>query len=81
MTTALVLQHIKAHGQVCDADIARALGLKLGAVRNSLDDLSTRGYIACCDVTRYNDGKPVKEILCRVSGYVPPAAPGRKPKS
>ena len=81
MTTSSILQHIKKHGQVRDAEIAQALGLGLGVVRSSLDDLSTKGDIACCSVTRYNNGKPIQEILCRVSGYVPPAAPGRRPKS
>lgn len=81
MTTASILQHIKKHGQLRDAEIAHALGLKLGAVRSSLDDLSATGQIACCSVTRYDEGKPVHEILCRLSGYVPPAAPGRKPKN
>lgn len=81
MSTASILQHIKKHGQIRDAEIAHALGLKLGIVRSSLDDLSAKGQIACCSVTRYNEGKPVHEILCRLSGYVPPAAPGRKPKN
>lgn len=81
MSTATILQHIKKHGQLRDAEIAHALGLGLNIVRNSLDTLSSQGQIACCNVTRYNNGKPVQEILCRVSGYVPPAAPGRKPKN
>lgn len=81
MSTSSILQHIKKHGQIRDADIAHALGLGLGIVRTSLDDLSAQGQIACCNVTRYTEGKPVHEILCRLSGYVPPAAPGRKPKS
>jgi predicted ArsR family transcriptional regulator len=81
MSTSTILQHIKKHGQLRDAEIAHALGLGLGIVRSSLDDLSTKGQIACCSVTRYSEGKPIQEILCRVSGYVPPAAPGRKPKS
>lgn len=81
MSTASILQHIKKHGQIRDADIAHALGLGIGVVRSSLDDLSAKGQIACCSVTRYTEGKPVHEILCRLSGYVPPAAPGRKPKN
>ena len=81
MSTATILQHLKKHGQLRDAEIAHALGLGLGVVRSSLDSLSASGQIACCTVTRYTEGKPVQEILCRMSGYVPPAAPGRKPKS
>ena len=80
MTTISILQLIKKHGQVRDAEIAHALGLKLNVVRNSLDDLTTQRQITCCDVTRYDEGKPVREILARASGYFPPAAPGRKAK-
>lgn len=80
MNTSPVFEHIKKRGQVCDAEIATALGLGLTKVRHSLSDLSARGEISCCSVTRFKDGKPVEEILCRVSGYIPPVAPGRKPK-
>ena len=80
MNTSPIFEHIKKRGQVCDAEIAAALGLGLTKVRSSLSDLSATGQISCCNVTRFEDGKSVEEILCRVSGYVPPAAPGRKPK-
>ncbi|MBK6403341.1 MAG: ArsR family transcriptional regulator [Rhodocyclaceae bacterium] len=80
MNSSPILEHIKKHGQVRDAEIAMALGLGLAKVRHSLSDLSASGQISCCSVTRFQDGKSVEEILCRVSGYVPPAAPGRKPK-
>lgn len=79
MNTSPIFEHIKKHGQVRDAEIAVALGLGLAKVRSSLSDLSAQGQISCCNVTRYQDGKPIEEILCRVSGYIPPAAPGRKP--
>ena len=58
MSTATILQHIKKHGQIRDADIARALGLGLAAVRTSLDDLSATGQIACCSYTLYAVGTP-----------------------
>ena len=80
MNTPPIFEHIKKHGQIRDAEIATALGLRLAKVRSSLSDLSACGQISCCSVTRYQDGKPIEEILCRVSGYIPPAAPGRKPK-
>ncbi|MBV2235389.1 MAG: ArsR family transcriptional regulator [Sterolibacterium sp.] len=79
MNTAPIFEHIKKHGQVRDAEIATALGLKLARVRSSLSDLSASGQISCCSVTRYQDGKPIEEIQCRVSGYIPPVSPGRKP--
>lgn len=76
-----ILKHIKQQGQVTDTEIAAALGLKLDAVHAALNELSLQGEIACCSVTRFPAGKPVNAILCRASGYAPPPAPGRKPKS
>lgn len=75
-----IFEHIKRHGQVRDTEIAMALGLGLTKVRSSLSALSEEGRISCCSVTRFTNGESVEEILCRVSGYIPPAAPGRKPK-
>jgi hypothetical protein len=79
MHTASVLAYLKRHGQLLDTEIATATGLPLKTVRTSIADLSTRGEISRCNVIRYNDGKPVEAIQCRISGYVPPASPGRKP--
>lgn len=79
MQTAPVLQYLKKHGQQLDSEIAAATGIPLRQVRLSLSDLSARGEISKCSVTRYSDGKPVEGILCRVSGFIPAAAPGRKP--
>ncbi len=74
-----VLQYLKKHGQRLDSEISLATGIPLQQVRQSLSDLSERGEISRCSVTRFNDGKPVEAMLCRISGYIPPAAPGRKP--
>jgi len=74
-----VLQYLKKHGQQLDYEIAAATGIPLPEVRLSLSELSARGEISRCSVTRFNNGQPVEGMLCRVSGYIPPAAPGRKP--
>lgn len=74
-----VLQHLKKHGQLLDSEIAAATGIPLPKVRLSLTDLSESGAITRCGVTRYIDGKPVEGFLCRVAGFIPPSAPGRKP--
>jgi transcription initiation factor IIE alpha subunit len=76
-----VLQYLKKHGQLLDSEIAAATGIPLPKVRISLSDLLARGEISSCSVIRFNDGKPVEGMLCRISGYIPPAAPGRKPGS
>lgn len=74
-----ILEYLKQHGQLLDSEIASGTGIPLKNVRASLTDLSVRGEISRCSVTRYSDGKPIEAIQCRISGYIPPAAPGRKP--
>ena len=79
MHTNPVLEHLKKHGQLLDSEIAAATGISLKQVRLSISDLSERGEISRCTVTTFKDGKPIEGFQCRVSGYFPPAAPGRKP--
>jgi predicted ArsR family transcriptional regulator len=79
MNDVPILQHLKKHGQLLDSEIAAATGIPLTKVRLSLSDLSARGAISRCSVTRFSDGKPFEATLCRISGYIPPATPGRKP--
>ena len=66
-----IFEHIRQQGQVRDADIAAALGLGIARVRNAIDGLAARGRIFCCRVTRFDNGKRIDEVLCRVSGYIP----------
>lgn len=80
MSPSVIFEYIKKQGQVRDSEIATALKLSAGKVREALDELTASGQVFCCDLTRYENGKPIQEILCRISGYIPPAAPGRKPK-
>jgi len=79
--SAPVLEYLKKYGQLLDSEIATGTGIPLPKVRTSISDLSARGEISRCSVTRFNNGKPVESTLCRISGYVPPASPGRKPGS
>ncbi len=79
MNKARILDHLKKHGQLLDSEIAAAVGVSVPKVRATLVDLSAQGAISCCRVTRFNERKPVEGVLCRISGYLPPAAPGRKP--
>ena len=78
MQTDQVLSHLKKHGQLLDLEIASATGIALAQVRKSLADLATRGEISQCSVTHFSGDKRIEGIQCRISGYVPPAAPGRK---
>ena len=76
-----ILQYLKKNGQQLDREIAVATGIPLPKVRLSLSDLSARGEISKCSVTRFSDGKAVEGMLCRISGTIPPKTPGRKPGS
>jgi hypothetical protein len=78
MQTDQVLSHLKKHGQLLDLEIASATGIALAQIRKSLADLAARGEISQCTVTHFKGGKRIEGIQCRISGYVPPAAPGRK---
>ena len=81
MHTTAILQFLKKHGQHLDSEIASATAIPLQSVRTSLSDLSSRGEISQCSVTRFTNGKPVEGILCRVAGSIPPKTPGRKPNT
>jgi hypothetical protein len=78
MQTDQVLSHLKKHGQLLDLEIASATGIALVQVRKSLAELTTRGEISQCSVSHFNGDKRVDGFQCRISGYVPPVAPGRK---
>ena len=76
-----ILQHLKLHGEQLDADIAAAIGLSVAKVRAYVGELSAKGDVIVCRSIRYQQGKPIEGVLCRLSGYTPPAAPGRKAKA
>ena len=79
MTSNVVLQHLKKYGQLLDSEIAASTKLPIEQVRLAIDELSRQGEISRCTVTKYRNGQPVEGVQCRISGYYPPAAPGRKP--
>lgn len=75
-----ILKFLKANGERLDTEIATGMGVSLKNVRLLLSELSAKGEVIMCRTTRYTSGKPVEGMLCRASGFVPPASPGRKPK-
>lgn len=77
--TSSILLHLKKHGQLLDSEIAVATGITLEVVRDSLSELAAQGEISRCSVTRFNNGQAIEGIQCRIRGFVPPVAPGRKP--
>lgn len=75
----MIIQHLRANGEQLNADIAAALKIPRDVVRRHVSQLSSAGDVICCQVTRYSDGKKVEDVSCRLSAYVPPRSPGRKP--
>jgi hypothetical protein len=55
-------------------------GVPLATVRHQLAGLAATGAVITCNLTRYEKGKRIDAWQCRVSGYIPPLSPGRKPK-
>jgi predicted ArsR family transcriptional regulator len=75
------LNCLKKHGQRLDLEIAKEMGVPLASVRRDLASLAATGAIITCSLTRFENGKQIDAWQCRVSGYVPPVAPGRKAKA
>ena len=76
-----ILKYLKNNGQKLDIDVAEATGISLTDVRSKLIELAIKGKIMTCYLTRYDNKKTLENISCRISGYIPPAAPGRKSKA
>ncbi len=76
-----ILKYLKQNGERLDSEIAAATGMPIASVRRAVSTLSAKGDVIVCRSIRYKNGKEVEGILCRVSGYTPPPAPGRKPKA
>lgn len=74
------LQYVKKHGQCLDLDLATDRGISLTLARQQLRHLAERQQIVMCKVTRFDKGNAIESWVCRISGYSPPPAPGRKAK-
>lgn len=72
------LQYVKKHGQCLDHDLAKDRGIPLALAHQELRRLAETQQIVMCKVTRFDKGNPVESWVCRISGYSPPATPGRK---
>jgi DNA-binding IclR family transcriptional regulator len=75
-----ILECLKKYGQRLDVEIAKETGVPLATVRLRLAGLAASGEIITCNLTRFENGARLDALQCRVSGYVPPPAPGRKAK-
>ena len=73
-----ILEYLRKHGQRLDTEIAKDTGIALATVRQRVATLRASGDVVTCNLTRFEDGKRTEAWICRVSGYTPPPAPGRK---
>ena len=73
-----VLHCLRKYGQRLDLEIAAEMRLPLATVRSRLAELSARGAVVMCSLTRYEGDKTIEAMECRLSGYAPKPAPGRK---
>ena len=75
-----ILQYLKKHGERSDKEIAGALGIPLADLHIQLDELKANAQIMVCHSIKFVKGKEIASIICRISGFIPPAKPGAKPK-
>jgi transcription initiation factor IIE alpha subunit len=76
-----ILQYLSKHGERIDTEIAVATGMSRSNVRLYLSKLASKGEIMTCLSIRYEKGKKIEGISCRLTGFIPPASPGRKSKA
>ena len=76
-----IIQYLKSSGERLDAEIATGTGLSLANVKTRLEELSAKGEIIMCHSIQFRDGERIEGMRCRLAGYTPPAARGRKPSA
>ena len=75
-----ILQCLKKHGQRLDHEIAQEMHVSLATVRQHLTAMAERREAIVCKTIQFENGRQFEAWQCRIAGFVPPAAPGRKPK-
>jgi len=55
--------------------------MSLATVRQHLTALADSREAIVCKTIQFENGRQIEAWQGRISGFVPPAAPGRKPKS
>ena len=75
-----IIQYLKIHGEKLDTEIAAAVGFSLDVTRRHLAELAAKKEVMVCQSTRYEKGKPIEGISCRLTGFIMHAKPGAKPR-
>lgn len=78
MPTHSILTYLKKHGEQMDIDIAAAVGISLDQTRAHLARLTSEREVMTYHSTRFVEGQKIEGTRCRLVGYTPPSAPGRK---
>lgn len=76
-----ILQYLKTNGERLDTEIAKAVGISLAKVRIHLSELTAKGEVISCHLIKFENGNKIEGTSCRLAGFTPPAAPGRKSKA
>ncbi|MFZ2301592.1 MAG: FaeA/PapI family transcriptional regulator [Gallionella sp.] len=76
-----ILEYLKSNGERLDTDIAKATGIPLAKTRLYLAELTAQMQIMSCHSIRFEDGKKIEGMSCRLTGTIPKAKPGAKPKA
>lgn len=80
MPTTKIIQYLKTHGESLDTRIAEATGLPLATTHLHLAELTVQNQIMSCHTIKFEKGKKIEGISCRLTGFTPKAKPGAKPK-
>ena len=75
-----IIRYLTIHGECADTEISGATGIPLTDVRIHLSALVSQRAIMACRSIRFEQGKEIEEMICRLTGYIRPATPGRKSK-
>lgn len=66
-----ILQYLKKYGDRLDTEIAVATGISLANVRLQLSELAAKGEVMACLSTRFEKGKKIEGIRCRLADISP----------
>ena len=75
-----IIAYLTKHGESLDADIAKEVGLSLSKMRAQLIEMTVSGDIMSYHSIKFENGRQIEGLRCRISGYIPKAKPGAKAK-
>lgn len=76
-----ILEYLADHGEGTDAEIAMATEISLADVRLHLSELASQHLVLACRSIRFEQGREIEEIICRMIGFTRPIKPGKKTRT